>query len=269
MLENAKVLVAGAGAVGCEFLKNISTMGVATGGGLITSVDFDTVSQSNLSRQFLFSAEDVQKNRYKSEAASIRIKSLNPDINIVPQTIGVSSGTEDVYDHRFWSELNCIASAVDSNNARKYLNRKAHQYSIPMVEGGTNGNASSSVTVIPGVTAPYTEYHRIAQEKFCAPKGLMFKQSHTVAAAVSDFDTIFFTLPLYVQHRDKMTEEEKKVYEWIEDWTSNEALCSGIENKNDVAGKILFESLFYERVLKGLNSDVDLTDQSKFFVVCF
>jgi ubiquitin-activating enzyme E1 len=54
-LEGLKVFLVGAGALGCEFLKNFAMMGVGAGGsGLVTVTDDDVIEKSNLSRQFLF-----------------------------------------------------------------------------------------------------------------------------------------------------------------------------------------------------------------------
>ena len=44
----------GAGALGCEFLKNFAMMGVGCDGGMLTVTDDDVIEKSNLSRQFLF-----------------------------------------------------------------------------------------------------------------------------------------------------------------------------------------------------------------------
>ena len=50
----------GAGAIGCELLKNFAMMGLAAGpGGDITVTDMDTVAHSNLHRQLLFREADV------------------------------------------------------------------------------------------------------------------------------------------------------------------------------------------------------------------
>ena len=54
-LEQLRTFLVGAGALGCEFIKNFAMMGVATdNAGLITLTDDDTIEKSNLSRQFLF-----------------------------------------------------------------------------------------------------------------------------------------------------------------------------------------------------------------------
>jgi ubiquitin-activating enzyme E1 len=54
-LEKLNLFLVGAGALGCEFLKNFALMGVSVADkGLITVTDDDTIEKSNLSRQFLF-----------------------------------------------------------------------------------------------------------------------------------------------------------------------------------------------------------------------
>ena len=51
----------GAGAIGCEMLKNWAMMGVASQeGGQVTVTDMDIIEKSNLNRQFLFRPWDVQ-----------------------------------------------------------------------------------------------------------------------------------------------------------------------------------------------------------------
>lgn len=53
-LADAKVFLVGAGALGCEFLKNFALMGLGCGSGEVTVTDDDVIEKSNLSRQFLF-----------------------------------------------------------------------------------------------------------------------------------------------------------------------------------------------------------------------
>ena len=54
-LERAKLFLVGAGALGCEFIKNFACMGVATAAdGVVVLTDDDVIEKSNLSRQFLF-----------------------------------------------------------------------------------------------------------------------------------------------------------------------------------------------------------------------
>lgn len=75
-LKNSKVLVVGAGGLGCPALFYLA----AAGTGTIGIVDSDTVQESNLQRQILFRMNDIGKN--KAEAAGKRLLDLNPLISI-------------------------------------------------------------------------------------------------------------------------------------------------------------------------------------------
>lgn len=56
-----KYFVVGAGAIGCELLKNFAMMGLGTDKGYVIVTDMDLIEKSNLNRQFLFRPQDVQK----------------------------------------------------------------------------------------------------------------------------------------------------------------------------------------------------------------
>jgi ubiquitin-like 1-activating enzyme E1 B len=57
--QQARVLMVGAGGIGCELLKNL----VMTGFGEVHIVDLDTIDLSNLNRQFLFRHEHIKKSK--------------------------------------------------------------------------------------------------------------------------------------------------------------------------------------------------------------
>src|ERR1700761_1525147 len=76
-LRNARVLVIGAGGLGCPVLLYLTAAGVGT----IGIVDFDIVDTSNLQRQVLFTTEDVGKP--KSLAAEERLSKLNSFTNFI------------------------------------------------------------------------------------------------------------------------------------------------------------------------------------------
>ncbi len=75
-LKAAKVLVVGTGGLGAPLLSYLAAAGV----GHIGIVDFDTVDDSNLQRQILFTVDDV--GRPKVEAAAERLRKQNPFVNI-------------------------------------------------------------------------------------------------------------------------------------------------------------------------------------------
>ena len=73
-LKQAKVLVIGAGGLGCPVLQYLTAAGV----GCIGIVDNDAIEQSNLQRQILYTHDDIGKN--KAETAAKRLQLLNPFI---------------------------------------------------------------------------------------------------------------------------------------------------------------------------------------------
>jgi adenylyltransferase/sulfurtransferase len=71
-LKSAKVLVVGAGGLGCPVLQYLTAAGV----GMIGIVDFDKVEESNLQRQVLYETADVGK--YKALIAAEKLSRQNP-----------------------------------------------------------------------------------------------------------------------------------------------------------------------------------------------
>ena len=95
-LARAKVFVVGAGAIGCEILKNFALMGVACGDGLVTVTDNDHIEKSNLSRQFLFRPHHIKHS--KSLCARDSVLHINrdmkyaagcPALHIDPQSVSL------------------------------------------------------------------------------------------------------------------------------------------------------------------------------------
>lgn len=76
LLMNSKVLVVGAGGLGCPVLLYL----VAAGIGQVGIVDHDIVDETNLHRQILFNRNDLGK--LKAELAVQKLKLLNPDVRL-------------------------------------------------------------------------------------------------------------------------------------------------------------------------------------------
>jgi molybdopterin/thiamine biosynthesis adenylyltransferase/rhodanese-related sulfurtransferase len=124
-LKQAKVLIVGAGGLGCPAAQYLASSGVGT----IGIADFDTVSISNLHRQILYNPSDV--GLLKAEVACERLQKQNPDIILVPITDKITSNNVmqviDIYD--------VIVDGSDNFETRYLLNDAAVLTGKPVVYG--------------------------------------------------------------------------------------------------------------------------------------
>lgn len=153
-LGRQKYFVVGAGAIGCELLKNFAMMGLgAREGGQIVVTDMDLIEKSNLNRQFLFRPWDVQKS--KADTAGAAVQKMNPEVNIIAHQNRVGPETERVYDDTFFEALDGVANALDNVEARLYMDRRCVYYRKPLLESGTLGTKGNVQVVVPHITESY------------------------------------------------------------------------------------------------------------------
>ena len=153
-LHNSNIFLIGAGAVGCEYLKILSLMGVATGkNSKVTVTDNDCIENSNLNRQFLFRKEHVGKS--KSLIACEQIKKINPEFNCEGLQIEVREETENIFNEKFYINQEFVLIAVDNVKARIYINNQCTLHRIKLIECGTEGEQASSQLIIPFVSEEY------------------------------------------------------------------------------------------------------------------
>jgi ubiquitin-activating enzyme E1 C len=147
--SSCKVLVVGAGGLGCEFLKNLALMGF----GHLEIIDMDTIEMSNLNRQFLFQEHDIGKP--KAMVAATAVQKRCSHVTIVPHY-----GKIQDYTLEFYQQFDMIVCGLDSVEARRWINGMLFQIAqrqpdrlIPMLDGGTEGFKGHLRVILPHRTA--------------------------------------------------------------------------------------------------------------------
>ncbi|KAL4226227.1 E1 ubiquitin-activating protein [Mactra antiquata] len=190
-LANLKYFLVGAGAIGCEMLKNWAMMGVASGDGQVYVTDMDIIEKSNLNRQFLFRPWDVSK--HKSSTAANAAKAMNPSFKITPQENRVGPDTENIYTDEFFEALDGVANALDNVDARMYMDRRCVYYRKPLLESGTLGTKANVQVVIPHITESYSSSQDPPEKSIpiCTLKNFPNAIEHTLQWARDTFEGEF------------------------------------------------------------------------------
>ncbi|RSH87021.1 hypothetical protein EHS25_003509 [Saitozyma podzolica] len=132
----SKVLVIGAGGLGCEILQNLALTGFHD----IYVIDMDTIDISNLNRQFLFREADVGKS--KAIVAADFVMSRVPGVKVTPY-----HGKIQDHPPSFYKQFNLIIAGLDSISARRWINatlvqmvdEEDEESLKPLIDGGTEG----------------------------------------------------------------------------------------------------------------------------------
>ncbi|KFY45166.1 hypothetical protein V495_03087 [Pseudogymnoascus sp. VKM F-4514 (FW-929)] len=145
-VKQARILMVGAGGIGCELLKNL----LLTGYGEIHIVDLDTIDLSNLNRQFLFRHEHIKKS--KALVAKEVAQKFNP-------TVKLESYHANIKDAQFnidwFKTFTIVFNALDNLDARRHVNKMCLAADVPLIESGTTGFNGQVQVIKKGVTACY------------------------------------------------------------------------------------------------------------------
>ena len=155
-LSEANIFMIGAGALGCEFLKNFALMGVSTTQNKkVIVTDNDNIETSNLNRQFLFRKDNVGHS--KSKCACEAIRKMNSEFQCSDLQSRVGPENEHIFDEAFWNNQTFVINAVDNINARKYVDNQCTAFGRPMIDSGTLGTKAHVQMVVPHVTSCYND----------------------------------------------------------------------------------------------------------------
>ncbi|KAH9993753.1 NEDD8 activating enzyme [Russula vinacea] len=137
--NQCKILVIGAGGLGCEILANLALSGFKD----IHVIDMDTIDISNLNRQFLFRSKDV--GQPKATVAAEYIMKRVPGVKVTPYYGKIQDKDDDYY-----LQFNLVICGLDSVEARRWINAtlvnlvdpENPESLKPLIDGGTEEWAS-------------------------------------------------------------------------------------------------------------------------------
>ncbi|KAF8163493.1 hypothetical protein B0H34DRAFT_695642 [Crassisporium funariophilum] len=150
--NQAKILVIGAGGLGCEILANLALTGFKD----IHVIDMDTIDISNLNRQFLFRQKDV--GHPKATVAADFIMKRVPGVNVTPYFGKIQDKDDDYY-----LQFNLVICGLDSVEARRWMNAtlvnlvdpENPESLKPMIDGGTEGFKGQARVILPTISSCY------------------------------------------------------------------------------------------------------------------
>ena len=130
-LKNSHVIVFGCGGVGGHAIEALARSFV----GKITVVDNDTVSRSNLNRQLLATVDTV--GMMKTKAAYNRIKSINPDCEVIMKDTFFLPENSSCFD---FTQYDYIVDAIDTVSGKLELAKISQEKKIPLISSMGTGN---------------------------------------------------------------------------------------------------------------------------------
>ncbi|KAK0277488.1 E1 ubiquitin-activating protein [Friedmanniomyces endolithicus] len=234
-VTNVKQFLVGAGAIGCEMLKNWAMLGLGSGPkGNISVTDMDQIERSNLNRQFLFRPKDV--GHLKSEAAAAAVQAMNPDLKgkITVLKDRVAQDTEEIFNEDFWNALDGVTNALDNVDARTYVDRRCVFFHKPLLDSGTLGTKGNSQVVLPRLTESYSSSQDPPEQSFpmCTLRSFPNRIEHTIAWAKDLFHTYFVgpaeIVNTYLTQKDylstalKSSGNEKQTLETLREYLQTE-----------------------------------------------
>ena len=183
-LRKLRVFVVGAGAIGCELLKNFALLGVGSSSvsssivpkkrrfslmrknSAKTLTEEEKIAEKDLWKKFnlsnggilLTDMDSIEKSNLnrqllfrsehigyaKSIIAAEQVKKINPSINIHPLIMKVDEESEDFFSEQFWQSADLIITALDNVEARKFIDAQCVKYKCWLIDSGTLGTKANT-----------------------------------------------------------------------------------------------------------------------------
>ena len=130
-LKSSHVAVFGLGGVGGFVAESLARSGV----GHLTIVDNDTVKESNINRQIIALHSTIGK--LKTEAFEMRLKDINPEIEVTSLNLFYLPENKDMID---FSDFDYVVDAIDTVSGKITIAEKCTEKNIPLISSMGTGN---------------------------------------------------------------------------------------------------------------------------------
>ena len=161
-LQNSNIFLAGAGALGCELLKNLALLGIKNS---VLVIDDDNIEISNLNRQILFHEE--HKGLNKAFIACNSAKEINSDLICNYLSKRISPENKNIFNKSYFDKVDFVLGAIDSKEGNYYLVKQCELFEKIFIKGGTEGPAGKIEVFIPNMTCSYNDiqFHEEEEDK--------------------------------------------------------------------------------------------------------
>jgi len=141
LLDSSIVLV-GLGALGAALADTMLRAGV----GRLRLIDRDFIELSNLSRQRLYTEQDVDDQLPKAIAATRHLQAINPGPVLEPVVEDLTPRNAEA----LISGANLVLDGTDNFETRFLINEVCHKLGIPWVYAGVVGTSGQTMSILPG-----------------------------------------------------------------------------------------------------------------------
>ena len=163
-LKNARVAVFGLGGVGGYVVEALARSGI----GALDLIDHDTISLTNLNRQLLATRDTIGKP--KAEIAALRIRAIDPDIQVRPMQTFFCPDTASQFD---FSQYDYVVDAIDTVTGKLALVSAAQAVNTPIISCmGTGNKLDPSRFQIADITKTSVCPLARIMRKECAKRGI-------------------------------------------------------------------------------------------------
>mmetsp|Transcript_13248 Transcript_13248/g.36590 ORF Transcript_13248/g.36590 Transcript_13248/m.36590 type:complete len:649 (-) Transcript_13248:708-2654(-) len=186
-IQECKILLVGAGGIGCELLKNLALSGFQN----LTIVDLDTIDVSNLNRQLLFRAQHVGKPKCTTAAEVATSMALPTQVKYTALHGNVCDAS--TFNVNFMQQFDLVLNALDNLTARRRVNRLCLAASVPLVEAGTTGYLGQANVIAKGEVACY-ECQTVETPKvypICTIRATPSRPVHTIVWSKEFYKLLF------------------------------------------------------------------------------